>query len=324
MEVMNNWSLYDGSNADWSMQLFHLEGVSYVHENEWADHLENIGWTAYRWSYQDGENSAFLQGFLKRYPFGVAVLWFPDWIIGDYALSNGIGRVLRKSLGLRCLYIRIRSHRSSKCKEAEEIQSFERPNKVFNSGLTMHLNLRSSELDLHKNLTKNWRHNLKRSNKLKHEICDIVDASTVVQLYNELIQAKDLKGLFSPDEIRSLMNVYGDKLIVIGAITPDGIVQAVRGAIIIGDQAIDIFAAANLFSRKHYLSYSLCWSLLLRCKLQGCTNYNFNGVDPENNMGVYNFKKGTGAKLVETLGEFEWSNIFLMKWLVSFLSKWWR
>jgi len=324
MEAINNWTLYTGSIANWEKQLAHLEGVSYLHKVEWANHLENIGWTVRRWHYQDGECTTLLQGFMKQYPLGIAVLWFPDWIIGDYALSKGIGEILRKSLGLRFLYIRIRSHRPSNCKKTEEIQSFERPNKVLNSGLTMHLDLRSSEQDLHKKLTKNWRHNLKRSNKLKYDICDIVDASTVIQLYNELIQAKDLKRLFSPDEIRSLMNVYGDKLIVIGAITPDGIVQAVRGAIIIGDQAIDIFAAANLFSRKHYLSYSLCWSLLLRCKLKGCTNYDFNGVDPENNTGVYNFKKGTGAKLVETLGEFEWSNILLMKWLVGFISKWRR
>jgi hypothetical protein len=324
MEVMNKWSLYKGSNTDWRNQLIHLEGVSYLHEDEWASHLEGIGWTVRRWHYQDGERTALLQGFMRQYPFGVAVLWFPDWIIGDYALSKGIGEVLRKSLGLRFLYIRIRSHRLSNCKKAEEIQSFERPNKVLNSGLTMHLDLQPSEQDLHKKLTKNWRHNLKRSNKLKYDICNIVDANTIIQLYSELILAKGLKGLFSPDEIRGLMNVYGDKLIVIGAITPDGVVQAVRGAIIVGDQAIDIFAAANLFSRKHYLSYSLCWSLLLHCKLKGCINYNFNGVDPKNNMGVYNFKKGTGAKLVETLGEFEWSNIFLMKWLVGFVSKWRR
>jgi lipid II:glycine glycyltransferase (peptidoglycan interpeptide bridge formation enzyme) len=39
-------------------------------------------------------------------------------------------------------------------------------------------------------------------------------------------------------------------------------------------------------------------------------------------MGVYNFKKGTGAQLVETLGEFEYSNSFIMKNLVNIASRW--
>ena len=95
-----------------------------------------------------------------------------------------------------------------------------------------------------------------------------------------------------------------------------------RGAIIRNHQAIDIFAAANAFSRKHYLSYGLCWELVNRCKSIGCSDFDFNGVDPENNMGVYNFKKGTGAKLVETLGEFEYSNSFIMKKLVNIMSRW--
>jgi lipid II:glycine glycyltransferase (peptidoglycan interpeptide bridge formation enzyme) len=109
---------------------------------------------------------------------------------------------------------------------------------------------------------------------------------------------------------------------VIGVKTPDGIVQAIRGAVIRGNKAIDIFAAANSFSRKHYLTYGLCWELVNRCKSMGCVDFDFNGVDPKNNMGVYNFKKGTGAKLVETLGEFEYSNSFIMKKLVNFASRW--
>ena len=41
-------------------------------------------------------------------------------------------------------------------------------------------------------------------------------------------------------------------------------------------------------------------------------------VDPVNNQGVYNFKKGTGALFTKYLGEWEWSNNLLYKWLVNF------
>jgi len=318
---MSGWSLYTGSDEEWDRQLSSMESWSYFHRSEWSSHLKNMGWSVARWHYQDSGNEALLQGFFKRYCCGITIFWFPDWIIGDYAFSERVEQDIRKTLKIRFLYIRIRSHRLLNLKDIDNMQIFKRPIKALNSGLTMHLNLQLSETELRQNLTKNWRHNLNRSNKLDYRICDIKDTEVIIELYSELASTKNIKDLFTPCEIRSLMEIYGDKIVVIGAVTPDGVVQAIRGAIIVSDRAIDIFAAASLFSRKHYLSYSLCWEILLRSKAQGCEVYNFNGVDPENNPGVYNFKKGTGAKLVEMLGEFEWSNIPLMRVLVRLMNR---
>ena len=321
---MNKWQLYSGDGANWKDQISHVEGSTYLHDDEWVKHLENLGWKVCRWNCQEGgKNIAFLQGFLKRYPFGVGVLWFPDWIIGDYKLSSDIVDVLRKSLSLRFLTIRMRSHHQKNDQELALLKgAFTYVSNPLDSGLTMHLNLSISTEELHQGLSKNWRRNLKRSNKLDYEIVEVRDIKTIVRLYSEMGKAKGLGELFSSQQIESLINSYGSQLLVIGAKTPDGIVQAIRGAIIWNHQAIDIFAAANAFSRKHYLSYGLCWELVNRCKLLDCNDFDFNGVDPENNMGVYNFKKGTGACLVETLGEFEYSNSFIMKKLVSFVSRW--
>ncbi len=108
---MSDWLLYSGDDANWKNQVSHFEGATYLHDKEWAKHLENLDWRVCRWHYQHGEKKiAFLQGFLKRYPFGVGVLWFPDWIAGDYKLSQDVTNVLQKSLSLRFLTIRIRSH----------------------------------------------------------------------------------------------------------------------------------------------------------------------------------------------------------------------
>lgn len=321
---MSDWLLYSGDDANWKKQVSHFEGATYLHDKEWAKHLENLDWRVCRWHYQHGEKKiAFLQGFLKRYPFGVGVLWFPDWIAGDYKLSQDVTNVLQKSLSLRFLTIRIRSHHKKNNQELKLLeQTFSCVSKPFDSGLTMHLDLSISIDELHQGLTKNWRRNLKRSDRLDYEIVEVRNIDTIARLYKELGEAKGLGELFSFQQIDSLMNSYGDQIVVIGIRTPDGIVQAIRGAVIRGNKAIDIFAAANSFSRKHYLTYGLCWELVNRCKSMGCVDFDFNGVDPENNMGVYNFKKGTGAKLVETLGEFEYSNSFIMKKLVNFASRW--
>jgi len=321
---VSNWRLYSGDDANWKIQVSHIEGATYLHDNEWAKHLENLGWTICRWHcQQEGESVAFLQGFLKRYPFGVGVLWFPDWIAGDYKLSYDVIDVLKKSLSLRFLTIRIRSHHQKNNQDLKFLeQACSSVSRPLDSGMTMHLDLSVSAEKLHQSLSKNWRRNLKRSNKLDYEIVEVRDIETISRLYSEMGKVKGLSELFSSRQIESLMNSYGERIVVIGARTPDGVVQAIRGAIIHNRQAIDIFAAANAFSRKHYLSYGLCWALINRCKSLECIDFDFNGVDPENNMGVYNFKKGTGARLVETLGEFEYSNSFIMKHLVSIASRW--
>lgn len=320
---MSNWRLYSGDDANWKIQVSYLEGATYLHDNEWAKHLENLGWTICRWHcQQEGESVAFLQGFLKRYPFGVGVLWFPDWIAGDYKLSYDVIDVLKKSLSLRFLTIRIRSHHQKNNQDLKFLeQACSSVSRPLDSGMTMYLDLSISAEKLHQSLSKNWRRNLKRSNKLDYEIVEVRDIETISRLYSELGKVKGLGELFSSKQIESLMNSYGERIVVIGARTPDGVVQAIRGAIIHNRQAIDIFAAANAFSRKHYLSYGLCWALINRCQSLGCYDFDFNGVDPENNMGVYNFKKGTGARLVETLGEFEYSNSFIMKHLVGIASR---
>jgi len=321
---MNGWSLYKGDNVNWNEQVSKLKASTHLHDNEWAENLEGLNWNVCRWHYQkNGKSVAFLQGFLKRYPFDVGVLWFPDWIAGDYQLGDGIINVLKESLLLRFFTIHMRSHHQKNKQELKLLeQEFSHASSPFGSGLTMHLDLSISTEEMHQALSKNWRRNLKRSKKLDYEIVEVKDIRTIYRLYKELGSAKGFGELFSIKQIESLMNSHHDRMVVIGAKTSDGVVQAIRGAIIRGNQAIDIFAATNMFSRKNYLSYGLCWNLVNRCKDLGCDDFDFSGVDPENNMGVYNFKKGTGAQLVETLGEFEYSNSFIMKKLVNFASKW--
>lgn len=322
---MSNWSLYEEDDLNWKNETYNLKTATYLHDNGWADHLGNLGWLVYRWKYQENKkNIAFLQGFLKRYPFDVGVLWFPEWIIGSYELSYEVIEIIRKSLSLRFLTIRIRSNRPINDQELNFLKlAFTAASKPFGSSLTMHLDLSLTNDELFNNLSKNWRRNLKRSKKLEYEIVEVQDANIISKLYSDMSQAKGLsKVFFSKQQIESLMNNHKGKLLVIGAKTPDGVIQTIRGVIIRDNHAIDIFAATNAFSRKHYLSYGVCWDLLNRCKSLGCSHFDFSGVDPENNTGVYNFKKGTGSRLVENLGEFEYSNSFIMKNLVAFASRW--
>jgi len=316
------WTQYSGTDDDWNQAISQIDISTYLHGSQWSQHLSNLGWECHRWQYQSGEQSAFIQGFLKRYPLGVGVLWFPDWVVGDYATSSGIVDTFRQSFSLRWLYVRVRSHHVSNEQDLLDLQQdFTEVKEPFDTAMTMHLNLTISVEALHQGLSKNWRRNLKRSNKLDYEIVEVKEVSTITALYAELSTIKGVGGLFPKEEIASLMQTYQDQIMVVGARTRDGKIQAIRGAIIHQHQAIDIFAATNVLARKHYLSYALCWDLLMRCKQRDCQHFDFNGVDLDN-MGVYNFKKGTGAELVKTLGEFEYASSVVIKYLVNFASRW--
>ena len=140
---MSNWSLYNGDNSDWKAQVSLLDTATYLHDNEWAENLKNLGWTVCRWHYEENEqSSAFLQGFLKRYPFGVGILWFPDWIVGNYKLSHNVTDILRKSLSLRFLTIFIRSHHQKNDQELKFLESaFTLTSTPFGNSMTMYLDL---------------------------------------------------------------------------------------------------------------------------------------------------------------------------------------
>jgi len=153
---MSGWSLYKGSDANWENKVAKVNESTYLHDNGWAENLKGLGWEVCRWSYQkDGESTALLQAFLKRYPMGIGVLWFHDWIAGDYKLGEGESSVLKKSLSLRFLIIRMRSHHQKNDREQAILkQDFRCALNPFDSGMTMYLNLSVSSGDLHQRLCK--------------------------------------------------------------------------------------------------------------------------------------------------------------------------
>ena len=57
----------------------------------------------------------------------------------------------------------------------------------------------------------------------------------------------------------------------------------------------------------------------MECKKIGVKNYDFSGIDPKNNPGVYNFKKGTGAINFASLGELEWCNSNILRYFINLI-----
>ena len=91
--------------------------------------------------------------------------------------------------------------------------------------------------------------------------------------------------------------------------------------VIVGSTAMDLLAVAGGEARKVYASHATLWALLDHCSRLGLRDYDLSGVDPVGNKGVFDFKHGTGASLVECLGEWEWASLpglcQAVNWLVA-------
>lgn len=88
--------------------------------------------------------------------------------------------------------------------------------------------------------------------------------------------------------------------------------QPLAGAIAfrLGKRAWYVYGASANVNRNLQASYALQWEMIRWAKSLGCTVYDFRGVsgnlDPEHPLyGLYRFKEGFGAKLVEYVGEFD-------------------
>ena len=316
--MKTEWKIFEGSNDSWDEKVNHSSQPSYLNKSSWANYLNSQGWTVSRFiSFDEKKKEAYcIQGFTKRYFSYIGIIWFPNFNTSNESNGDDLIKLIKDKLNFKIFYIRLRSHIQ---KNNFEIINppFGKVKNPIDSSKTMILNLENSKEKMYENLSKNWRRNLNRSKKLDYEIVDVLDAKIISQLYKNFENLKGISSLFTYSQIKNLILSYKKNILVIGA-RYKGEIHAIRGALVIDDHAIDIFAVTNEYARKNYFSYQLCWNLLNRSKNLGCVSYDLNGVEPEKNIGVYNFKKGTGAELVETIGEFEYSSNYAFKKIVNF------
>ena len=320
------WQPYQGDEDSWSEMLKDFPNKGYLNDISWEKHLSNMGWVCLRWEFSRlGSPMAYCQSFFKSYPFGVGILWIPDGIVGHYRYISSLQQDLFNSLELRYCYIRFRD---SKVFNPDDyikllIGGWVRAKTPLSAGMTMSLDISQPIEVIKAGLTKNWRKTLKKSSNMPFDIVTVCDPIAIAGLYLEMKSSKSLRcrEIYTDVTIESIMKSYHDNILVLGARDPEGTLVAIRGAILAKEKATDIFAATSQKGRELMSSHALLLAVIEGCKNNGCTLYDLNGIDPSNNMGVYNFKKGTGASPMVAMGEFECSNNRLLSFFVNLKSK---
>lgn len=320
---MGVWELWRGDAAEWDSMLLSLGDYNVYQTHSWGEHRSRFGWIPARLTcVRDGEVIAAAQVLGRRYPLGLALAWIPGGPVGAQGeWGESFRKAVKSSLGAWFLYVRA-NFTCQLTLGSEQLLSdlgWRRPTKLMNSGLSLIYEPAVDEPTRLARVNRNWKRNLRNSEKVGNvaRVWSRPDPSQVFAVYEAMQSHKQLGEQFSQDEIASIISRMGERCIVVRCDDSSGQLLALRAALIFGNKAWDIFAAATPEGRKACASYAAFWELMHQCQLRGINWYDLGGVDPVGNRGVYDFKKASGSHEFQYLGEWEWASFGPMSWLAN-------
>lgn len=315
------WRLISQAEAavHWDRWLHALGDTGSFHQSfPWGQVKERLGWEVLRFALGDTPE-ALAQVLVRRYRLGVSLAWIPGGPVGDLSkFDQGFLDSLRQFVDTPVCYCRANALRLSSAEAVEQMlrAGWRKPAVPLNTGQSMMYDLAMPEDARLALATGNWRHNLKRAGKYGLQLTpwECRDASEIMAIYRGMEQHKNLVQQLTVTEVQAILDLLGDRLLLYRCDDAHGVPLALRGCAMLGDRAWDLFAAATPAARKIYASYASFWALIQGCAERKIRHYDMGGIDPVANRGVYDFKKGCGARPIEYLGEWEWCST---QWLAG-------
>jgi lipid II:glycine glycyltransferase (peptidoglycan interpeptide bridge formation enzyme) len=322
---MSKWTLMVTTTREsWNNILNTLNCNNLYQTYEWGKIQSTKYWTPYQFVLKsDTGNVLSAVQILSKKKFGINIIWIPGGIAGNIKnLDNSLRLAIKNHLKSYLLYIRCNIHLQSDSKNITSLQNngWTKPLKKLTNEKSMHLDVSCDEETRLLLVSKNWRHNLRRAKKRSGEVKRIQTPKIdeLVDLYVEMESRKSLPAQFTKKQLTKVFEVFSDNLFYYECRDDSGELIAFRAIAVINDMGWDLLAASNLIARKQYSTYAIIWQILNELHSYGTRTCELGGIDPENNSGVYNFKKGLGGVEIDYLGEYEWSNNKLLKYLISF------
>jgi lipid II:glycine glycyltransferase (peptidoglycan interpeptide bridge formation enzyme) len=184
----------------------------------------------------------------------------------------------------------------------------------------MTLDLNSDDTQMLARCGPDWRRNLRRSERHKLSIRHWANPNPdeILSVYLSMQGHKGLQEQHSRSEIEQLLRNIKEQLILYRCDDEHGQLVSLGGVLVGGDRANFWLAATTERGRKLSASYPVLWELIRHCRRTGVSSLDLGGIDPVQNPGVYHFKKGTGARHVELLGEWDWGSRPWMRWIGNY------
>lgn len=315
----------ESARCTWDENLVKLAGATPFQMFAWGAYSKRMNWEPIYLAAHDeaGEIIAMMLALLRRYPFGTGLIWCAGGPIGDVkAWDENLQKTLLAATGLKRLYCRFRCDRERSMDEVLTLngQNWTRADFVWHSCQTMELDLSKSEAEMLAGCSRNWRRNLSKAqkNNLQIRLWSQPDVDEIVEAYAEMESRKNLPEQFSREELQTLFEQTRENLICYRADDKDGNLLALRACLVVGDYALDHLAVTTARGRELFASYIVLQTLLQSCRERKIKRYDLSGVDPQKNPGVFKFKRESGARFIEQLGEWDWASSDWLRRLGNF------
>ena len=256
--------------------------------------------------------------FIKQ-KFIFKLIYIPGGIEGNLnnKLLNDLIQLIRNKYGnFIVIYFYLHDEErllEIKYKKLIKIFNFHNVDTVMKKNLNLPIN------ELSKSYTKNWRHNLNRSKKYKNVIIKqnpYPNFKEMLILYDEMTRIKKFKSYIDENLLKKYFKFFSKNIIHFEARINKKLI-AFRTIIYFENSAWDLFACSNLDSKKNYATYNILNSIFSKLIEKRIYQFDLSGVDKKNNIGVYNFKKGSGGIIFKKYGEILYSPIIVFSILFS-------
>lgn len=151
--------------------------------------------------------------------------------------------------------------------------------------------------DIRESFSKNWRKNLRRGEQRGVSIRVSREAQAfepVLALYDELLDRKgfdvelDAKFYAAANEVMTR-----DQRFTVILAECEGEICGMNVVSQLGDTLVGIIGATTYEGAKRYAAYLLEWAAIELAHANGQVRYDMGGIDPDDNPGGYDFKRGT-------------------------------
>lgn len=243
--------------------------------------------------------------------FGMAYLrWGPLWERRGQPLDAEVPKRLAHALedeylAKRKLFLRLIPNAFVESQRAAIMQSaFSRfiaePLDAGNTYRTFVLDLAPSLDELRKDLDPKWRNKLSGAEKSKLEVIEgsgSAEYRTFCRIYQEMRRRKRFESTISVEEFGRIQeNLAQSQRMRVLICQGNGVPVAGLVTSAMGESAIYLLGATSDDGLKSKGAYLLQWIMIRWLKENGIKRYDLGGIDPEENPGVYHFKRGLSGE----------------------------
>jgi hypothetical protein len=324
----SDWTSWSGTDQQWNTAINEFAFSNIYQSAQWAHYKSAAGWSNLRLVRLDSEQKlvAVAQCLVKKGPLNSAVLWIPGGPIGSVECpASSLLKSIKEELKVSILYVRASFFNPTTNEDELMLKDlgWTRCRTSLGAQKSMDYLLDQPEEIRRVRCTTNWGRNLRRAEKNINRpyLWSHPDASEIASSYSEMNQFKDVTNLDlsrSESEISNIIDSFKDELLIIRCDDDRGNIDSLRGVLRFSNRAWDFLALTSPNGRKNYSSHAVFWHLTNVCQSLGVESIDLSGIDPENNKGVYDFKKGTGAQQIDYLGEWD---VAQPRWMRPFLSR---